>query len=505
MRPNNKNGFSLLEVMIVGGILVTLSMGGLKLMKMQSQSTTKFSFDSESTFIINEIAGLLSDPVKCMNTLGGKNAVSTTSGIDVINLTKFRSRDGGATSGYGNGNIEIKSYNLKGTNPSSSHATTLIINFINKKVLNETNVRPLVSKKIELYVDVDGSNNITNCYSLSNAPDIWSRGTGTDIFYMNDVGIGTSTPSSALHVKGGANATGFAGIYSQGVNATDAPGFCSVNNTNGLFGCVGGASAVGSFGPTDTTVGDFIVSSRTNMRFATGMPGWSITTPVATTSKMSILSNGRVGIGTTTPLSKLQVVGGIRANKGNGNTDTSQVGFSYDEDGDTGVFAIGGTPFNGSTLILKNDNTLGLSVVGGNVGIGTLTPGVKLDVNGGIKVGGLGLCDSGHEGVIRYNSGAKQMQFCDGTNWISMVPPPSKTFKVESPTIPTHTSATTSVNCPAGTVLTSCKLHVVSGDGMSMHFQERISYTYTGSLITGCSVSSFDTDDTYKLVLICVR
>ena len=67
----------------------------------------------------------------------------------------------------------------------------------------------------------------------------------------------------------------------------------------------------------------------------------------------------------------------------------------------------------------------------GNVGIGTATPGVALDVNGGVRAGnstGVTACGSGSsngEGTQRYNYTTHYMEYCNGTAWIALVPPPT--------------------------------------------------------------------------------
>jgi len=54
----------------------------------------------------------------------------------------------------------------------------------------------------------------------------------------------------------------------------------------------------------------------------------------------------------------------------------------------------------------------------GQVGIGTLTPGAKLDVSGAIKVGeSPEPCDAQREGAMRYNGSSKVIEFCNGTAW----------------------------------------------------------------------------------------
>lgn len=76
--------------------------------------------------------------------------------------------------------------------------------------------------------------------------------------------------------------------------------------------------------------------------------------------------------------------GAFRAKKGApNNADTSTNGYAFEADGDTGLFAVGGSAAWGSDLTLYNDNTERMRIASnGNMGIGTSVPSYKLDVNG---------------------------------------------------------------------------------------------------------------------------
>jgi len=96
-------------------------------------------------------------------------------------------------------------------------------------------------------------------------------------------------------------------------------------------------------------------------------------------AKLTISNNGKVGIGTDSPTHKLDVNGGIKLNGASTLTDNAYFigapshGFRWNSSDDA---------FNN---VIMYDN--GNMYVRGNVGIGTISPGAKLEVNGTIKAG----------------------------------------------------------------------------------------------------------------------
>ncbi len=94
--------------------------------------------------------------------------------------------------------------------------------------------------------------------------------------------------------------------------------------------------------------------------------------------------NGSVGIGTPAAAGKLLVNGGVRARGGApGGGGANDNGYAFTGNGgdnDSGLFSSAD-----GRLEFYTDSVEQMRIAGGNVGIGTTTPGAKLDVNGSIR------------------------------------------------------------------------------------------------------------------------
>jgi hypothetical protein len=182
-----------------------------------------------------------------------------------------------------------------------------------------------------------------------------SDGDPTDAVYVDgngNVGMGTTSPNMKLQL-----------------HASDVAG---IRITNSITG-VGGSDGIQISPPTGYSL-DAIVWNRENGFLSLGTNNLH---------RMRITADGNVGIGTTTPSSMLEVAGTIHSSSG---------GFKF-PDGTTqtsaGVWRGSGT----ASRIPKfeSSDSLGNSVifdVGGNIGIGTVSPNAALDVNGTARIRG---------------------------------------------------------------------------------------------------------------------
>lgn len=221
--------------------------------------------------------------------------------------------------------------------------------------------------------------------------------TGTNIYYNNGfVGLGTNAPSSLLHLTS--------------------------NNSGGT------ALRLEN---TDTGGRTFKIWSTGSMA-ASGTGRLEIYDTTANASRMLINAIGNVGIGATNPIQKLEVVGNspgsqivtrIANTSGTVNSqavlslDTTNNGFNVR---DSQIRATNNGS-NQTTLEFYTANantpTEAMRITNtGNVGIGTITPVVKLDVSGAMKLGNdTSSCDSSRGGTLKWTG--TFIMVCDGSTW----------------------------------------------------------------------------------------
>jgi hypothetical protein len=170
-----------------------------------------------------------------------------------------------------------------------------------------------------------------------------------------NVGAGTINPvfdsnvSRFLTLDGGSATIGSIGV---------AGGMTTTNSSVGQFAFVNS-----SLGTTEKRVATIVggTDTATNSGFISfyTASGGAFTVP-----QMRILANGNVGIGVSSPTTKLDVNGTINA---------------------TGL-TVNGTPVGGSQWTTSGST---INYSGGNVGIGVSSPTTKLDVSGTINATGL--------------------------------------------------------------------------------------------------------------------
>ena len=248
--------------------------------------------------------------------------------------------------------------------------------------------------------------------------------TGTDIYYTTgNVGVGTTTPKQILDVNGNvrlgmgpaAAETIMPGITSSGTGAI-AVGTAAAFPTSGAIlidneiitysskcgNCFMGTIVRGAYGTTAAA-------------HSSGASVYSVLLSVgnsSTSSALTLLSSGNLGIGTAAPAYPLEVTGAVHVNSlvlGSNLLSITQNGFQMQFNEHMYVpaaFAVGfgvapttthQVAIQGSTsdstkdaLSVQNSSATSLLYVrnDGKVGIGTTSPGAALEINGQIKITG---------------------------------------------------------------------------------------------------------------------
>ncbi len=242
----------------------------------------------------------------------------------------------------------------------------------------------------------------------ANAYGIWTEGDKN--YFSGNVGIGTSTPSALLHVKGGDGVTGVIKVEG-GNNNVAAEG--EINSQIDFGSNDASVWSSGNIGGRIASVTEATNGALVGMAFSTFKQGTA--SPDLLSEKVRIRNNGDVGIGTPSPGAKLDVNGAANI-KGTANfapvltlgtagainaviNSADEMFFNIDSDNNqtNAAFWFGHNSTQGNTasnLMIIKDN--------GRVGIGITNPAVPLDVEGKIRSN-----DS--------NSGDYLEIFCDGS------------------------------------------------------------------------------------------
>ena len=198
-----------------------------------------------------------------------------------------------------------------------------------------------------------------------------------------------------------------------GFNTVNGDGVYAINNQNSSYYTLhaNGSTGSGISGWANSTVleavpagsGGLVLGAYSgNMIFQTG----------ARTERMRIDSSGNVGIGTTAPSNQLSVAANITATISLDWTGDNAAKAWFSANHSTGEVRHATVTNYFPTFYSNNSERMRIDL-SGNVGIGTTTPGAKLDVYGGLKTGNtvdIGLPDANNT-IVNVGQGATGNKF----------------------------------------------------------------------------------------------
>jgi len=235
-------------------------------------------------------------------------------------------------------------------------------------------------------------------FRTSSDPGATSGNTKMVLTNSGNVGIGTTSPDSKLNIEGAKNTA----ILTLG-NTTSGSSWAVGDRVGGIDfysadGSGGGIGVKASISYEDALGG---TGSSQAMVFRTG----GNTSGTNNVERMRLQYNGNVGIGTTSPSANLEVQGtNSNTQAALKVTDSGDSFFEVVPDNNT-TFKIGDLDAVGDEAMIvgtfsditfsKGGTTTMILDSNNRVGIGTTSPGTKLEVNGGLRASNLQLFSGG--------------------------------------------------------------------------------------------------------------
>jgi hypothetical protein len=214
----------------------------------------------------------------------------------------------------------------------------------------------------------NASTSATNYLGTTDALPLSLRTGGVDrlnITSAGNVGIGTTAPSAKFHVKN------LPGGFGMNLESGTANNFFAFTNSSGYMGYAGSFTA------------------PTNLDFGTSGVGTDVNLVTGAVAKMTVKLNGRVGIGTNTPVAQLEVKTTSNPSLPQLNLyDNNSIGYSrlqFQNASGASNWQIAGhnSTTNSIERLNFHNSTSGdlMSITGdGKVGVGTTSPSQKFTV-----------------------------------------------------------------------------------------------------------------------------
>ncbi|MGZ3774292.1 MAG: tail fiber domain-containing protein [Pseudobdellovibrionaceae bacterium] len=446
--PKNNSGFGILEVLAGSAIGFITMLGTITLVNTLNKANLNNQQQTESTFLHNDIYSLLRDPQACQNTFS--TLAANNAGQSRVNVSSLKKADNSIV--FSSGTLWANKLKINQMSFGDFVADNPVAPDSGKGWLRISIAKPgpslgpqFLDRDVKIQIMRDpGTKKVLNCVAIGGTKDIWLLNPDGSIFYNGgNVGIGTTSPAVSLQQVSDQPGAGFArGIMSTTYSNSNRPGSFAAtrargsmntpsqslaNDTVGYFYGAGWAGNTGFAIPAFPTGMMIEATEDWSSSAATGGRINFITIANGTSSglsRMVINEDGNVGIGTTTPSSKLVVTstnggylrvspddGGLELGSGNdvssyidfhgnGNLNADYRGRVEYDDGLGMKLLVNGNPVSS---IFINETT-------GAVGIGTEAPWRKLDIGGGLNVG-----PAGGSNAIYIN----QVSICNNTGCTS--------------------------------------------------------------------------------------
>lgn len=247
-------------------------------------------------------------------------------------------------------------------------------------------------------------------YAVPNSPTGTTSGGTTSA--GSTTGVNPGTTGVMTNGSTGVMSSGGGSSYPATISSIllDVDGNTSLNGSSSLY--VGGRIGLGTGAP-DSKLGIYSSNSRSGLTIASGTSNWMQVYQPYNVGQLRIgqgsfannsvsdiatfQASGEVGIGTTTPGTKLDVVGGTEPLY---TRNSSGGGYTFMGYSDNGNYGRIGAYNNGWKPLVLNE--------GGRVGIGTTNPAQKLDVNGAAIVRSDGY--PGTNGILYLGDGSNYVR-----------------------------------------------------------------------------------------------